>query len=61
MTRTCAASLLAMSLALPSAVLAEVSEATLKSLAAPDKVETSIGTLEFKDGVPTRRDRREGL
>ncbi len=53
MTRTCAASLLALSLALPSPVLAEVSEATLKSLAAPDKVETSIGTLEFKDGAPT--------
>ena len=26
---------------------------TLQSLSAPDKVETSIGTLEFKDGAPT--------
>ena len=32
---------------------AEVSEETLKSLSAPDKIETSAGTLEFKDGAPT--------
>ena len=32
---------------------AEVSPETLKSLSAPDKIETSIGTLEFKDGVPS--------
>ena len=32
---------------------AEVSEETLKSLSAPDKIETPIGTLEFKDGAPT--------
>lgn len=32
---------------------AEVSEETLKSLSAPDQVETSAGTLKFKDGVPT--------
>ena len=36
-----------------SAALAEVSEETLKSLGAPDKIETSIGTLKFKDGAPT--------
>ena len=32
---------------------AEVSKATIDSLSIPDKVETSIGTLEFFDGVPT--------
>jgi len=32
---------------------AEVSEETLKSLSAPDKIETNIGTLEFQDGVPS--------
>ena len=36
-----------------SAAHADVSEETLKSLGAPDKVETRIGTLEFKDGVPS--------
>jgi hypothetical protein len=43
---------LALSLALPLAARAEVSEATVKSLSAPDSAETSIGTLKFKDGVP---------
>lgn len=33
--------------------IAQVSQETLRSLSAPDKVETSIGTLEFKDGVPS--------
>lgn len=32
---------------------ADVSAQTLKSLGAHDKIETSAGTLEFKDGVPT--------
>ena len=36
-----------------NAAYADVSEATLKSLGAPDRIETSIGTLEFKDGAPT--------
>ena len=36
-----------------SASYAEVSDETLKSLGAPDKMETSAGTLEFKDGVPS--------
>lgn len=31
---------------------AEVSQQTLKSISIPDKVQTSIGTLEFFDGVP---------
>jgi hypothetical protein len=33
--------------------LAQVSSETLKSLSMPDKVESRIGTLEFKDGAPT--------
>ena len=37
--------------ALPA--LAQVSSETLKSLSTPDRVETRIGTLEFKDGAPT--------
>lgn len=32
---------------------AEVSDATLKSLGAPDSIDTRIGTLEFKDGAPS--------
>lgn len=36
-----------------SAAHADVSEETLKSLGAPDTIETSAGTLEFKDGVPS--------
>jgi len=42
-------------LALPglSALQAEVSKETLASISIPDKIETSIGTLEFFDGVPT--------
>ena len=32
---------------------AEVSDAVLRSLGAPDTIETGAGTLEFKDGVPT--------
>ena len=32
---------------------AAVSDETVKSLGAPDKMETRIGTLEFKDGVPS--------
>ena len=32
---------------------AEVSKEELKSISTPDKVETSIGTLKFFDGVPT--------
>jgi hypothetical protein len=33
--------------------LADVSEETIKALSAPDAIETSAGTLEFRDGVPT--------
>ncbi len=31
---------------------AQVSKETLESISTPDKVETSIGTLEFPDGAP---------
>ena len=31
------------------------------SITAPDKVETSIGTLEYFDGVPTDEDGRDRL
>ena len=31
---------------------AQVSKETLESISTPDKVETSIGTLEFLDGAP---------
>jgi len=43
-------------LALPglaATVQAEVSKKTIDSLGAPDSVETSIGTLNFKDGAPS--------
>lgn len=36
-----------------STVQAEVSPETLQSISIPDKVETSIGTLEFFDGIPS--------
>lgn len=38
---------------LTGAAYAQVSEETLKSLGAPDRIETSIGTLEFRDGAPS--------
>jgi hypothetical protein len=42
---------LATSLAAPG--WAEVPAATVEALGAPDSIETSIGTLEFSDGVPS--------
>ena len=33
--------------------LAQVSPETIRSLGAPDRIETHLGTLEFKDGAPT--------
>jgi hypothetical protein len=45
--------LLAATSLLPLSLSAQVSEATLKSLSTPDIVESSIGSLEFKDGAPT--------
>jgi len=35
-------------------VAAQVSQETIQSLSAPDKVDTRIGTLNFKDGVPSK-------
>jgi hypothetical protein len=42
------------SLAGATSTKAQVSQETIESLSAPDKVDTRIGTLEFKDGVPTQ-------
>jgi hypothetical protein len=39
--------------------VAQVSEEVLDSISTPNKVETSIGTLEFIDGAPLP-DRQEG-
>jgi hypothetical protein len=39
--------------ALAPDVHAQVSQQTLEVISAPDKVETRLGTLEYKDGVPT--------
>lgn len=39
-----------------SPALAQVSTQTLKSISIPDKVDTSIGKLEFFDGVPANTD-----
>lgn len=36
-----------------AAAVAQVSPETVRSLGAPDSVQTRIGTLEFKDGAPT--------
>jgi hypothetical protein len=41
-------------LALPRIGIAQVSEETLKALSTTDKVETRIGTLDFKDGAPSK-------
>lgn len=51
--KTAAATLLAGLLCVPGYALAQVSEETLQSISTPESVETRIGTLEFKDGVPT--------
>ena len=39
--------------ALPNMVAAQAASAIPPSLVTPDKVESRIGTLEFKDGAPT--------
>ncbi len=44
---------LALSLAFSVSAQGEVSNETIKSLGAPDKIETRVGTLEFKNGAPT--------
>jgi hypothetical protein len=50
--RILAAGGLVVCLTLPVAARAQVSEQTLQSISTPDKVETRIGTLDFKDGMP---------
>ena len=37
------------------AAIAQVSQQTLQSLSTPDKLETRIGTLEFKNGAPSAK------
>ena len=43
----------ALMLSAPLPAAAQVSEATIKSLSAPDKIDTRTGMLEFKNGVPS--------
>lgn len=45
---------LAFLLAQTAVALAQVPEETVKSLGVPDKIETHLGTLEFKDGAPSK-------
>jgi hypothetical protein len=52
MKRLTAASVLVLTLGVGPA-FGEVSSETLEAISIPDTVETSIGTLEFFDGVPT--------
>jgi hypothetical protein len=47
------AAVVGMALSGMSIAHAEVTKETLESISIPDKVETSIGTLKFFDGVPT--------
>ena len=41
-------------LATPLSAVGQVSKETLTSISTPDKVETRIGTLDFKDGAPSK-------
>jgi len=38
---------------LPLPAIAQVSEETMQSISTPDRVESRLGTLEFKDGAPS--------
>jgi methenyltetrahydromethanopterin cyclohydrolase len=49
-TLTCG---LLLTLSLAATAQAEVSKETIDAIGAPDSIDTRIGTLEFKDGVPT--------
>ena len=53
MTKSALAATLLLGLAAPVAGHAEVSEQTLGTLSVPDRLETRIGTLDFKAGVPS--------
>lgn len=52
-TSTRAAATAVLGLATAWGAAAQVPEATIRALSAPDRVETRIGTLEFEDGAPT--------
>ena len=52
-TKTLYSLALATVVALVPDVHAQVSQQTLDAISAPDKFETRLGTLEYKDGVPT--------
>ena len=41
-------------LALPRLAAAQVRNETLKSISTPDQVESRLGTLPFKDGMPSK-------
>ena len=45
----------------PLPALAQATTETPQAITTPDKVETRIGTLDFKDGVPSKDDHRQGL
>jgi hypothetical protein len=51
--RTQVAAFLTASLLLPVTLMAQVSQKTLDSIGVPERVESSIGVLEYKDGAPT--------
>ena len=48
-------------LAGPADTRAQAPAATPPSLVTPDRVETRVGTLEFKDGAPSKATARQGL
>jgi hypothetical protein len=41
--------------ALAPYVYAQVSQQTLETISTPNKVQTSLGTLEFTDGAPAKK------
>ena len=49
----CSLAIAAIGVAFASGACAQVSQQTLNTLGAPDKIETRAGSLEFKNGVPT--------
>jgi len=50
----CSLAIAATVVALPPDVDAQVSQRTLNTISTPDKVETRIGRLDFKDGMPSK-------
>jgi hypothetical protein len=53
MLRITMTSSLVLAMSLAATARAEVSSETIKALGAPDSIETSVGTLTFKDGAPS--------